>query len=65
MKIVAAIEEPAVIAKILIFLGLPTRHLPRYFPSVSRFGTIHTELRAKPESPDRVGHDTIGVEDLP
>jgi hypothetical protein len=29
MKIIAAIEEPAVIAKILAHLGLPTRAPPR------------------------------------
>jgi hypothetical protein len=32
MKIIAAIEEPSVIAKILAHLGLPTRAPPRAPP---------------------------------
>jgi hypothetical protein len=33
LKIIAAIEEPGVIAKILAHLGLPTRHLRSVIPA--------------------------------
>jgi hypothetical protein len=50
LKIIAAIEDPPVIVKILSHLGLPTRALPR--APARRVDLVQTNLRSLPTQAD-------------